>query len=30
MVRKVNSYWICEECGMRYVDKKWADKSDME
>ena len=26
MVIKVNSYWMCEECGLKYEDKNWAEK----
>ncbi len=26
MVIKVNSYWMCEECGLKYKDKNWAEK----
>ena len=26
MVIKVNSYWMCEECKLKYEDKSWAER----
>jgi hypothetical protein len=26
MVIKVNTYWMCEECGFKYEDKSWAER----
>lgn len=26
MVRKINGLWVCEECGLKYKEKSWAEK----
>ncbi len=26
MVKKVKNFWICEECKLKYKEKKWAEK----
>ena len=26
MVRRVNGTWVCEECGLRYKNKMWAER----
>jgi hypothetical protein len=26
MVKKIGSFWICEECGLKYEDRIWAEK----
>ena len=26
MVKKVDEFWICDECKLKYKDKIWADK----
>ncbi len=26
MVKRVKNFWVCEECGLKYKEKKWAEK----
>jgi hypothetical protein len=26
VVEKINKFWICEECRLKYNEKKWAEK----
>ena len=29
MVKKINDFWICEECKLRYNEKSWAEKCEV-